>query len=134
VAGGPVAALRAAAAASPVPVTVSAEHEWRWTPDLERAVYFSCIEALQNAVKHADAAAIQVRVQPEVDAVTFEVRDDGHGFDPVQHPAGSGTVNMRDRVESIGGSLWVESTDQGTTVTGRIPFLNGEPSSAVAEI
>ncbi len=72
---------------------------------LEAAAYFCCLEALQNAAKHAGAAAVRVELRGEPDTLILDVADDGPGFDPGTVTAGSGLANMRDRVESVGGSL-----------------------------
>ena len=59
----------------------------RYSPDAEAAVYFSALEAVQNAAKHAGPdARITVALRHDGDELCFEVRDDGGGFDPEQHP------------------------------------------------
>jgi signal transduction histidine kinase len=120
--GGPVAAFRLAARSSPVPVVVRAAVDRRWSPAIERAAYFSSVEALQNAIKHADAHQILVTFSEAAGGLTFEVRDDGLGFDPLLVVAGSGTENVRDRLSAVGGRLQVDSRPgAGTTVAGWIP-------------
>ena len=80
------------------------------------------VEALQNAIKHANARQIVVTFSEAAGGLTFEVRDDGLGFDPAAVVAGSGTVNVRDRLAAVGGRLQVDSTPgAGTTVAGWIP-------------
>ena len=74
-------ALRAAANRSPLAVTVTADGIGRYTPDIEAAVYFCCLEALQNAAKHAPQARVEVRVWEESGGLLFAVTDDGPGFD-----------------------------------------------------
>jgi signal transduction histidine kinase len=94
----------------------------RYSDDVESAVYFTCIEALQNAVKHADGAT-GVTIDLHADGrLRFEVRDDGGGFRGA--PAeGSGLRNMRDRLAAVDGSLRVDSgPDRGTSVIGTIPL------------
>ena len=59
--GGLGEALRAAGRRSPPPVTVTAEGIGRYGPEIESAVYFCCLEALQNAAKHAAGAPVDVR-------------------------------------------------------------------------
>lgn len=123
---GLVPALRAAADTCPVPVTVTADPLARETADVEAALYFCCVEALQNAAKHADAAHVLVEVRRDGDAVTLVVRDDGVGFAGPPR-TGAGLANMRDRIESAGGSLVVASRPgEGTRITARIPV----PASA----
>jgi signal transduction histidine kinase len=123
---GPVAALRAAGASSPVPVTVLAPaSDQRWSAEVEHAIYFSCIEALQNALKHGQPRRIVVTLTATAGEVRVTLEDDGRGYDLAARPAGSGTTNMRDRVESVGGTLSVRSEPgRGTSVSARIPLLH----------
>ena len=115
-------ALRAAARRSPVPVTVAARELGRQSQDVEAAIYFCCLEALQNAAKHARARSVAVLVTDAEDDVRFEVRDDGQGFDPDRVREGRGLTNIRDRVAAVGGSLVVESgAGQGTRIAATIP-------------
>ena len=90
---------------------------------MEGAVYFCCLEALQNVVKSAQASAVDLRISAENSMLTFRVEDDGKGFDPGTVTRGSGLQNMRDRLEALGGSLEVRSAPgHGTTVVGKIPL------------
>jgi PAS domain S-box-containing protein len=116
---GLVEALRTAARSSPLPVTLRARGIGRYAEEVETAVYFACVEALQNAAKHAQReAAVLVSLSAEGD-LRFSVRDDGVGFLPEAAPAGAGLANMRDRIEAVGGTLAIESTlGEGTTVSG----------------
>jgi len=120
-------ALRSAASRAALPTEVTASGLGRYSPEEEAAVYFCCMEALQNAGKYAgDGATIAVRVWEDAGAVSFEVNDTGKGFDSAtSRPKGAGFVNMRDRVGAIGGSVTVRSKPgEGTTVSGRIPIAN----------
>ena len=122
-------ALRAAGRHSPVPVSIDADGVGRLPSDTESAVYFCCLEALQNVAKHADGAtavAIELRGDGESE-LRFTVADDGCGFaagDLVEDPAeGSGITGMKDRLAAIGGELRVESAPGGgTRVRGRVPL------------
>jgi signal transduction histidine kinase len=116
-------ALSAAALRAPIPSRVRAYHLGRYPPDVESTVYFCCLEALQNAAKHAgDGATATVRVQVSDGGLVFEVVDDGAGFGAGARE-GMGMTNMRDRVGAVGGSLRVDSAPgEGTTVLGRIPL------------
>jgi len=101
----------------------------RVDPDVEAAVYFCCLEAVQNAVKHARAHRVDVRIAVRDDALTFTVADDGEGLaaPPTAAAAGSGRgmQNMRDRLEALGAALDVSSVPgAGTTVSGDVP-ING---------
>jgi signal transduction histidine kinase len=120
---GLVDALRSAARRSPVPVTVDAVGVTRHRPEIESAVYYTCLEALQNAAKHGLGATCARIVLREDGELTFDVCDDGAGFDPAMVRSGAGTRNMRDRVESLGGTLEVRSSPgAGTTVHGAVPL------------
>jgi len=115
--------LRAAARSSPLAVSVRAAGIGRYSEEFEVAVYFCCLEALQNVVKHAgpDATAI-VALSREGPWLCFEVHDTGVGFDPSEDGLGSGVVNMRDRIEAVGGVLEVTGRrGRGTSVRGRVP-------------
>ncbi|WCB95165.1 hypothetical protein DSM104299_03908 [Baekduia alba] len=115
-------ALRSAARRSPLWTSVSADGVGRFHREVESTVYFACMEAMQNAVKHADGATEVSVVLSMGDGLAFEVCDDGRGFDQAAVPAGSGLLNVRDRVAAMGGSLRVRSTPQvGTVVTGVLP-------------
>jgi signal transduction histidine kinase len=119
---GAAAAVATSVGIAPRPHVVDHTGGQRWAPEIERALYFSCVEALQNAAKHAGAARLVVTLSRSADEVRFDVTDDGRGFDVEHTPPGSGTFNMRDRLESVGGLLSVASVPtRGTTVSGRIP-------------
>ncbi len=116
------AALEAQARKSPVPVDVAADGVGRLSQDVEAAVYFSCLEALQNVAKYADASRATISLDEREGSLVFTVADDGRGFDPSLAGRGSGLQGMNDRVEAIGGTLAVDSAPgRGTTVTGRVP-------------
>jgi len=121
---GLAAALGSAARRATIPTRVEAGSLGRYPSEMEAAAYFCCLEALQNSMKHAGpAATVIVRVWEEAGALRFAVTDDGAGFDPAAKGAGSGFVNMRDRLGAIGGSLRVESSPgAGTSVLGVLPL------------
>jgi len=116
-------ALKAAAARSPVPVTTDVQTARRFDPAIEAAIYFCCLEALQNAAKYAGPdATVTVRLRETPDHLVFEVIDDGAGFDPATVSESHGFVNMRDRLGAHDGELIVESAPgAGTTVRGELP-------------
>ena len=117
-------ALRAAANRSPLAVTVTTDGIGRYTPDIEAAIYFCCLEALQNAGKHAPQARVQVRVWEESGGLLFSVSDDGPGFDVAAARKGHGFVNMADRLGAIGGTVrWESQPGHGAQVLGTIPLL-----------
>jgi signal transduction histidine kinase len=116
------AALEAQARKSAVPVDVQARGVDRYPQEIESAVYFSCLEALQNVAKYADASSASVELGHEDGHLTFRVTDDGRGFDATTRTYGTGLQGMADRLDSIGGTLEVTSSPgRGTTVAGRIP-------------
>jgi signal transduction histidine kinase len=120
-------ALRELANRSPAHIMLKVPEGARFAPEIEVAVYFCCSEAVQNAMKHAPGAAISLSVSPAAD-LTFEVCDDGPGFDSNQATSGHGLVNMRQRLEAVGGGLTVRSArGRGTCVTGRIPLRATAP-------
>ena len=116
-------ALRAAASRSPLTTTVDADEIGRYPSEVEAAVYFCCLEALQNAGKHAPEADLRISVRETEGTLHFEVGDDGPGFDAAAATAGHGFMNMSDRVGAIGGTVeWRSSPGSGTTVAGEIPL------------
>jgi signal transduction histidine kinase len=92
--------------------------------EVEATVYFCCVEAIQNAAKHAGPdAQIIVRLWEKDDTLLFEVRDDGRGFDPAASRGGAGLANMRDRVGAIGGQVRVDAAaGRGTAIIGGVPL------------
>ena len=120
-------ALFAAASHATLPTRVQAGSVGRYPADVEAAVYFCCLEALQNACKHAgERASIRLRVREEAGTLTFEVTDDGAGFDATGRRLGAGLLNMADRLGAFGGRLRVDSAPgQGTRVTGMVCVAAG---------
>ncbi|MEX2420500.1 MAG: sensor histidine kinase, partial [Actinomycetota bacterium] len=115
-------ALEAQARKVPVPTGVEAEGVGRYPREVESAVYFCTLEALNNVTKYADANAAQVRLSQENGRLTFSVTDDGRGFDPSAAGHGTGLQGMADRLDALGGELQIESAPGlGTTVTGTVP-------------
>ncbi len=121
-------ALSAAAGRAALPTGVEADGIGRYPQLVEAAVYFCCLEALQNAAKHAGdgARGDGEGVRRTRARCCFEVRDDGAGFDLATGAQdGHGFVNMGDRVGAIGGTIAVESAPgQGTAIRGRIPLAD----------
>ncbi len=116
------AALEAQARKSPVPVDVRADGVDRYPPEVESAIYFCTLEALQNIAKYAGASLASVELSQEDGHLTFRVSDDGRGFDATTRSYGTGLQGMADRLDSIGGTLEVNSSPGGgTTIVGRVP-------------
>jgi signal transduction histidine kinase len=121
---GLAAALGSQAAKSSIDVEVDGEGIGRYPPQVEAAVYFCSLEAIQNVAKYANASAASIRLRTEDRVLIFTVEDDGAGFDRSVTPPGAGLTNMADRVAAVGGSLEVRSRPgEGTVVTGRIPVV-----------
>jgi signal transduction histidine kinase len=122
-------ALRAQAQKAAVPVGVEAEGVGRYPQEVEAAVYFSCLEALQNVAKYADASSARIRLRAADGELRFEVADDGRGFDAATAPRGSGLQGMSDRLEALGGGIEIQSAPgKGTTVIGRVPATESAPT------
>ena len=119
-------ALTAQARRLTVPVELEVDDVPRQPREVEGAVYFCCLEALQNVAKYAEASHVKLRVWTEDSSLAFAVADDGRGFDPATVARSSGLQNMRDRLEALGGSLRLRSAPAGgTIVEGRLP-LHGQ--------
>jgi signal transduction histidine kinase len=120
---GLTAALESAARRSPLPVTMAAQGISRYPTDTEAAVYFACLEALQNSMKHAGHdAVVWIRLWEADERLHFEVRDVGAGFDTDQVGDCHGLVNMRDRIDAVDGTATIRSQPGvGTVVSGSVP-------------
>ena len=121
-ADGLVTALSEQAAKTAIPVDVDAAGVGRFPAEVELAVYFSVLEALQNVAKYADADSARVRLAHEGDRLTFEVTDDGIGFDTGTVSKGTGLQGIVDRLDTVAGGLTITSEPgTGTTVAGYVP-------------
>jgi signal transduction histidine kinase len=116
------AALQAQAGKAALPVTVEARALCRYPQDIEAAVYFCVLEALQNVAKYAHASAARVTLCHDSQCLTFTVTDDGTGFDQATTPMGTGLQGMTDRLAALSGTLDITPIPgRGTTITGRVP-------------
>lgn len=123
--GGLAEAIPAAAARASLPTTTNIK-VGRHLQELEAAVYFCCMEALQNAGKHAGSTASAiVSIDEDGDSLRWEVADDGVGFESTKgSDGGHGFLNIRDRIGAFGGTVEVFSTPgAGTTIRGTIPLV-----------
>jgi signal transduction histidine kinase len=121
--GGLPDALEAAADRSCLGVRLDAVAVGRYSGEVEAAVYFCCLEALQNVGKHAAGAQVVVTVCEEAGVLRFEVADDGPGFDVDMVGRGQGGVNMADRLGAVGGQIhWDSAPGRGTRVSGTLPL------------
>jgi signal transduction histidine kinase len=119
---GLVAALEAQAARSPLTVQIHADSVQRYPLEIEAAVYFCCLEALQNAVKHAHATTMVINVEELDGELRFTATDNGRGIDVAKARGGSGIQNMMDRMAALRGSLDLRAQPgDGTQVSGQLP-------------
>jgi signal transduction histidine kinase len=116
-------ALKAAVAHSAIPVRIQAAGMRRHSEDVETAIYFCCLECLQNVAKHAGrGASATVHLSQYQGRLGFSVEDDGAGFDPATAERGAGLDNLADRMAALGGTLRIDSRPgRGTRVTGHLP-------------
>jgi signal transduction histidine kinase len=121
------AAITSRARQVPIPVRIDADGIGRYDPQVEAAVYFCVVEALQNVTRYAEAQNVAVSLAQVDGALTFEVTDDGIGFDPAEVARGVGLTNMIDRIDAAGGTLLIDAVPgRGTTVRGSLP-VEAEP-------
>ena len=119
---GLAAALRSQAGKATLPVRVEADGVARYPQEIEAALYFCTLEALQNVQKYAAASAVDVCVSESNGQVCIQVTDDGQGFDVIAATRGAGLTNMEDRLDALGGTLELESTrGTGTRLRARVP-------------
>jgi signal transduction histidine kinase len=119
---GLTASLEAQARKAAVPTTVNADGIGRFSQEVESAVYFCTLEAMNNVAKYAEASHARIALAQTDGHVTFTVTDDGRGFDPAETGYGTGLQGMADRLDAIGGTLEIETPPGGgTVVRGRVP-------------
>lgn len=115
-------ALRSASARAANEVTLGADGIGRYRADVEAAVYFACLEALQNAAKHAPGASVRMSLSGDDGAVRAEIVDDGPGFDPRTVVRGAGLASIADRVGAVGGTaVWDTAPGRGTRLVLDVP-------------
>ena len=115
-------ALEAQGRKSPVPVTVHPDGVGRYGQDVESAVYFCCLEALNNVAKYAEASSVRIRLAQIEGELRFEVADDGVGFEPDSTTHGTGLQGIADRLDALGGRFEIRTAPgAGTTLVGLVP-------------
>ena len=120
------AALRSHLRRVNVPTELEAANLPRQSREIESAMYFCCLEALQNIAKYAQASRASVKLWVTQQKLHFSVSDDGKGFDPASATRSSGLQNMHDRLDALGGSFEVHSAPgAGATVSGVLPLAPG---------
>jgi signal transduction histidine kinase len=125
---GLVAALKLELSSGHAPVALEVgglDADRRFPADIEAAVYYCCLESVNNARKHAPGAAVAVRLAAVDDQLSFTVRDSGPGYDPGTEPSspGRGLRNLRARIRAVGGRIEIRSRPAaGTTVEGSVPL------------
>ena len=121
---GLIAALESHARKATVPTQVEADGIGRYQQDIEAAVYFCCLEALQNVQKYALATRAVLKLADSDGLLNFEISDDGAGFDMASVKPGAGVMNMTDRLDALGGSFEMASSPgHGTSIHGSLPAL-----------
>jgi signal transduction histidine kinase len=131
--GGVGRALRAVRQWAPIQIHVFDRELHRHPSDAEMAAYYCCLEAIQNAVKHAGpGASVTIRLADNhPDGIRFTISDDGIGFDPGSEPQGTGLHNMRERVSLMGGHITVSRGQlAGTIVSGAVRDMPPVPITA----
>ncbi|MEU5538789.1 ATP-binding protein [Streptomyces sp. NPDC020362] len=119
--GGLAPALRTLARRSAVPVDLDVHVRERLPERVEVSAYYVVSEALTNAVKHARASAVSVTVDADSEMLRVRVRDDGVGG--ADFEAGTGLVGLKDRVEALDGTMFLDSpAAAGTTLSAELPF------------
>jgi signal transduction histidine kinase len=114
-------ALEAQARKLAFDAAVESDGVGRYPQEVEAAVYFCALEAMQNVSKYAEATTTEVRLAETDGHLLFEIQDDGRGFSPDETGYGTGLRGMADRLDAIGGNLEVSSEPgRGTLVRGRI--------------
>jgi signal transduction histidine kinase len=115
-------ALAAVARRSPLAITTALADVGRLAQSSESALYFTALEALANAAKHAPDSSVDLTLHTADGVARLVVADDGPGFDPDQVTATQGLQNMADRVSAVGGTLRIESAPgQGATIAADVP-------------
>jgi signal transduction histidine kinase len=111
---GVAAALAAEFDGLPVAIAVKDARIRPCSSELDATLYFCAIEAVQNAVKHANPSTVRIGLSDVDSRVILTVRDDGSGLRPEVDGAGTGLRNLRERLEPWHGTVTVRSSPEGT--------------------
>jgi signal transduction histidine kinase len=123
--GGLRPALQTLARRSPVPVELDIPLEHRLAEQVEISAYYFVAEALTNAAKHAGASSVTVTAEVDTAILRVTVRDDGAGGADFSH--GTGLLGLKDRVEAVGGQLFLDSPPRGgTRLCAELPVIPAE--------
>ena len=127
--GRPAPALKALARRSAIPVDLHVHADRRLPEPVEVSAYYVVAEALTNAAKHARASTVTVTVEVAGDVLRVAVRDDGAGG--ADFARGTGLAGLKDRVEALGGRLFLHSPPgAGTSLRAELPLTtNGGVTS-----
>jgi signal transduction histidine kinase len=124
-AGGLRPALRTLARRSPVRVKLDIRAQQRLPEQVEVSAYYFVAEALTNAAKHARASSVTVTADADAAVLRLAVRDDGAGG--ADFTRGTGLVGLKDRVEAIGGRLFLDSPPgAGTSLRAEFPLPSAD--------
>lgn len=111
-----------------IPITVESSKRLRLAPGIEICLYRVVQEAITNALKHARATCVKIKLQWKANVVTCSIQDDGRGFDApavlaVGVRQGLGLLGMRERLDTVGGKFSVTSSPgRGTELLVTIPL------------
>ncbi|MGZ5349398.1 MAG: ATP-binding protein [Actinomycetota bacterium] len=95
----------------------------RFDADVEACLYFCCLQAIQNVMRHAGNTGCIVELGVDREEIRFSLSDRGPGFDPRATPRGMGLDIMQDRIDALEGTLVVTSAPgAGTTIAGTVPI------------
>jgi two-component system, NarL family, sensor kinase len=128
---GNAAALQSHAGTATVRVHLDPDGVGRYSQEVEAPICFFCLEALQNVQKYASASHAEARLRQRPGELSFEVQDDGGGFDPAMRWRGPGLTNMSDRLDALGGAIELNSSP-GTGTRLR-EVINLAPAAVAAK-